>query len=449
MSSPRRDDRPNLMRTAFDVGAAGREMYDRISRLYPICRSITGDGVRETLRLIATEIPLQMHEVPTGTRVFDWVIPKEWNIRDAYIRNRHGVRIVDFRASNLHVISYSVPVHRRFTLTELRPHLFSIPDRPEWIPYKTSYYSANWGFCLSHNQLLALEDDEYEVCIDATLEDGQLTFAECVLPGRLDDEVLFSCHVCHPSLCNDNLSGVSLAVMLAKLLGRAPRRYTYRFLFAPGTIGAITWLALNEDTAARIRHGLVLACVGDRGKSTYKRSRRGDAEVDRAVAHVLQRSGLEYDIRDFSPDGYDERQYCSPGFNLPIGALSRTPHGCFPEYHTSADGLGFVDAAALADSLAKCAAIVDVLEGNAVYVNRNPKCEPQLGRRGLYDGIGGYGDHDATQPAMLWVLNMSDGSHSLLDIAERSRLPFEIIRHAADSLLQHELLADDPTSGRC
>jgi aminopeptidase-like protein len=428
---------------AFDTAELGRELHDRIRALYPICRSITGNGVRETLRLLATEIDIQCSEVPTGTRVFDWTVPKEWNIRDAYIRNRAGARVVDFKQSNLHVVNYSVPVDARLSLEELRPHLFSIPDRPDWIPYKTSYYSPAWGFCVTDRQLQSLRDDEYDVCIDSSLEAGHLTYGECVLPGRETAEVLVSTHICHPSLCNDNLSGISVAVSLAKLLERVSRRYTYRFLFIPGTIGAITWLARNESRADMIAHGLVLACLGDPGPLSYKRSRRGCADIDRAVAHVLAHSGRPCTIDDYSPYGHDERQYCSPGFNLPVGALSRTADDRFPEYHTSADDLDVVRPAALADSLATCLAVIDVLEGNAAFVSLNQKCEPQLGTRGLYSTMGGHGDEGkAREAGLLWVLNMSDGTHSLLDIAEKSGLAFTVIRGAADNLIEAGLLAD-------
>jgi aminopeptidase-like protein len=428
---------------ALDLAGVGRELYDRIGRLYPICRSITGNGVRETLRLLGSELDLQIREVATGTAVFDWIVPREWNIRDAYIKDGNGQRVVDFNASNLHVVSYSVPVHARLTLAELRPHLFSIPDHPDWIPYKTSYYSETWGFCLSDRQLRSLPDGEYEVCIDSSLEDGHLTFGECCLPGRDTAEVLISCHVCHPSLCNDNLSGVSVAVTLATLLRRVPLRYTYRFLFAPGTIGAITWLALNERHVPKIKHGLVLACLGDRGRPTYKRSRRGDAAIDRTVAHVFRHTSPECHSEDFSPHGYDERQYCSPGFNLPVGVLSRTPHGHFPEYHTSADDLALVAPAALADSLRTCLKVIEVLEGNGMFLNKNPKCEPQLGRRGLYATLGGHFDeHRTREAALLWVLNLSDGTHSLLDIAERSNMPFAMVRDAATALVEHGLLEE-------
>jgi aminopeptidase-like protein len=419
---------------------AGRAMHALIEELYPICRSITGDGIRQTLARLRQEIPLEIHEVPSGTRVFDWTVPNEWNIRDAYIKDEHGNRVVDFRRCNLHVVSYSVPVRARLTLEELRPRLHSLPDRPDWIPYRTTYYKEDWGFCLSHRQLEALEDGEYEVCIDSTLAPGSLTYGEYIIRGRTDGEVLISCHCCHPSLANDNLSGIAVAVALARSLTGRSLRYTYRFLFIPGTIGSITWLALNEPVTARIQHGLVLTCVGDRGHPTYKRSRRGNALIDRAVEHVLRHSGGDYAIQDFVPYGYDERQYCSPGFDLPVGCLMRTPNGRFPEYHTSADNLEFVDPSALADTLQKCQAVVEVLEHDAVYENLNPKCEPQLGRRGLYSGVTGRTELPGYELALLWVLNFSDGHHSLLDIAERADIPFATVRRAAEDLVRVGLL---------
>ena len=429
----------------LDREAVGAELHDRIRRLYPICRSITGNGVRDTLRILSDEIDMHTEEIPTGTRAFDWVVPKEWNIKDAYIKNGDGVRIVDFKESNLHVVNYSVPIHDVMTLSELRPHLHTIPEHPDWIPYKTSYYQESWGFCLPHRQLESLREDRYEVCIDSSLEDGFLTLGQCVLPGRETEEVLISCHVCHPSLSNDNLSGVSVAVTLARLLATTPHRFTYRFLFIPGTIGAIVWLARNEETAGRIRHGLVLACAGDRGTVTYKRSRRGNAAIDRAAVHVLEQSGHRYDVENFRPYGYDERQYRSPAFNLPVGVLSRTPYGRFPEYHTSADNLDFVDPASLADTVFTSLAILDVIESDVVYCNLNPKCEPQLGRRGLYASLGGHGGSREMEMALLWVLNLSDGRHSLLDIAEQSELPFGMVQMAAEALARHNLLRE---SGR-
>lgn len=431
-------------RSVLDLNEIGQEMYQLMTRLYPICRSITGDGFRASVRLLQQHIPLEIHEVPSGTPVFDWTVPKEWNIRDAYVKNTCGEKVIDFQQSNLHVVNYSIPIHQKMSLAELRDHLFSIPDQPEWIPYRTSYYKENWGFCLSHRQLQSLEEGEYEVYIDASLEAGHLTYGEYYLPGQTGDEVLISCHSCHPSLCNDNLSGMALATFLAKYLGQLSLRYSYRFLFIPGAIGAITWLCLNETQVNRIKHGLVVACVGDPGKSTYKRSRQGEAEIDRAVKHVLKHSGQDYEIVDFSPYGYDERQYCSPGFNLPVGSLTRTPHGRYAEYHTSADNLDLVQPAYLADSLAKYLAVINVLENNQKYLNTNPKCEPQLGKRGLYGALGGQKEAKINELAMLWVLNLADGHHSLLDIAERSALSFDTIQTAAAALLKHNLLQACP-----
>jgi aminopeptidase-like protein len=431
----------NMGLTSNDVG---REMYELIAELYPLCRSLTGDGVRKTLSILNKHLPLDIHEVPTGTPVFDWTVPKEWNIRDAYVKNAQGERIIDFHRSNLHVVSYSTPIRKTLRLEELREHLFTLPDRPEWIPYRTSYYTANWGFCLSHNQLLELQDNEYEVCIDASLENGHLTYGEYYLPGDTIDEVLLSCHICHPSLCNDNLSGIALVAFLAKYLGTRARRYSYRFLFIPGTIGSITWLCLNEAEVTKVKHGFVVAGVGDAGNFTYKRSRRGDTEIDRIFSHVLKHSGKDYTIIDFFPYGYDERQFCSPGFNLPVGCLMRTPHGQYPEYHTSADGLDFIQPTFLADSFSKCLSVLDVLEHNKIYLNQNPKCEPQLGKRALYGAIGGQTDRRIGELAMLWVLNFADGHHTLLDIAERAGIEFESVRLAAQALLTHELLREHP-----
>jgi len=430
------------LKSQIDLHEIGQAMYKLISELYPICRSITGNGFRETLNIIKEYIPIEIHEVASGTKVFDWTVPKEWNIRDAYIKDPGGEKILDFQKSNLHVVNYSVPVNKKVSLQELKGHLFTLPDNPDWIPYKTSYYDENWGFCMSYNQYLGLEDGEYEAFIDSSMEDGHLTFGEYYLQGRNDDEVLISCHACHPSLCNDNLSGVAIVVFLAKHLRSLSLSYSYRFLFVPGTIGPITWLSLNEDKVANIKHGLVAACLGDSGKSTYKKSRRGDAEIDKIVEHVLKHSGSSFEIIDFSPYGYDERQYCSPGFNLPMGCLMRTPHGRFPEYHTSADNLDFVRLEYLADSFSKFISVLNLVESNKKYINQNSKCEPQLGKRGLYQAIGQQSHNGIDQMAVLWVLNLSDSEHTLLDIAERSHLKFGTIKDAADLLVEHGLLKE-------
>lgn len=419
---------------AIDLNTTGYEIHRLISELYPICRSITGNGVRQTLHLINEYIQLSMQEVPTGTRVFDWIVPKEWNIRDGYVKNSRGEKIIDFQKSNLHVVGYSIPIHQKMSLEELRPRLFTLPEYPDWIPYRNSYYTENWGFCLSHRQFLELKNDVYEVFIDSSLEDGYLTYGEYYLEGNIKDEVLISCHICHPSLCNDNLSGIAVAVFLARHLSSTLRRHSYRFLFLPTTIGSITWLALNETELSSIKHGLVLACLGDSGMSTYKKSRLGNTVIDRAAVNVLKHSGQNYEIMDFLPYGYDERQFCSPGFNLPVGCFMRTPNGCFPEYHTSADDLDFVQPDSLHDSFLKCTKIFNILDNDGIFMNQNPKCEPQLGKRGLYRPLNRQHQLPNEQLALLWVLNLSDGNHSLLDIAERSDMSFEEIRKAAGVL---------------
>ncbi|MGD1217015.1 DUF4910 domain-containing protein [Streptomyces krungchingensis] len=444
------------------VTTPGEEMYALVERMYPLCRSITGDGVRATLDIVGEHIPLQVHEVPTGTQVLDWTVPQEWNIRDAYIADSSGHRVVDFAASSLHVLGYSVPVSATMPLDELRGHLYTLPDQPTWVPYRTSYYKPQWGFCLAQETLDALPDGEYEVCIDSTLADGHLTYAEHVVPGQVADEVIVSSHVCHPSLANDNLAGIAVATYLARALAEQTPYYTYRFIFAPGTVGAITWLARNAErvngvspapgappgrrpgeeprAGGRVEHGLVLACAGDSGSLTYKQSRRGDAEIDRVMEHVLRTSGRPHRVKEFTPYGYDERQYCSPGFDLGVGSLSRTPYAGYPEYHTSADNLDFVSPEAMADTLAVCREAFAVLDRNRRYVNLSPYGEPQLGRRGLYDSLGGRSDAKQTEMAMLWVLNLSDGEHSLLDVAERSGLPFDTVAAAADALHGAELI---------
>ena len=425
---------------SIKLNQIGAQMHHLISKLYPICRSISGDGVRETLRILQEYIPLTIHEIPTGTKIFDWTVPKEWNIRDAYVKDACGNKVIDFQSSNLHVLNYSVPIHQQISLAQLKEHLFSLPEYPDWIPHRTSYFKETWGFCLSHNALQSLEEKEYEVCIESSLTDGYLTYGEYYLPGKTKNEILLSCHICHPSLCNDNLSGITLATFLAAHLKSFSSQYSFRFLFIPATIGSIAWLCKHEHQLEQIKHGLVIAGVGDSGNLTYKKSRLGNAEIDQVTTYVLECSGKEYSIEEFSPYGYDERQYCSPGFNLPIGCLSRTPFGKYPEYHTSADNLEFVKPDYLADSFETYLNIIEILEQNQKYLNNNPKCEPQLGERGLYRTFGGRQSTHIDQMAMLWMLNFSDGQHSLLDIAKRSGIKFQSIYLAAQVLQQHHLL---------
>ena len=424
---------------AVDAARVGHEMYRCIEELYPLCRSITGEGLRETLRRLERLVPLTIREVPSGTPVFDWTVPREWNIRDAYVKNSRGQRVIDFRESNLHVVHYSAPVRTRMSLAELRPHLFSLPGRPDWVPYRTSYFEDSWGFCLSHRRLLELEEGEYEVCIDATLGPGAMSYGELLLEGETTEEVLITTHVCHPSLANDNLAGVAVAAQLARGLSGVSRRYSYRFLFIPATIGVIAWLSRNEQDLWRIKHGLVLTCGGDAAGVTYKKTRRGDAPIDRAFARALRERGGADAVLDFSPHG-DERQFCSPGLDLPMGCLTRTPNGAYPEYHTSADDLSLVHPWALADTFAACLAAFSILEGDRTYVSLNPKCEPQLGKRGIYRRAERGPAPDSQ--AMLWLLSYADGRHSLLDIAERSGRPFQSIRSAAEVLAAHDLVAE-------
>jgi aminopeptidase-like protein len=418
----------------------GQKIFDLAAELFPICRSITGDGVRQTLQLLRGYINLSIHDVPTGTPVFDWSIPPEWNIRDAYIADEQGDRIVDFKTSNLHVLNYSAPVHTKLPLEELKRHIFTLPEQADLIPYRTSYYVERWGFCMSQNELDRLEPGIYEAVIDSTLSAGSLTYAEYVHRGTTEDEVLLSAHICHPSLANDNCSGLALLTLLARQLSARRTRLTFRFVFAPGTIGAITWLAKNEAATERIKHGLVVSCVGDGGGPTYKKSRRGGALIDRAMMHVLRHCAPAATIQDFNPYGYDERQYCSPGFNLPVGLFQRSQYGNFPEYHTSADNLNFIKPHHLAESFQLIMSVIDVLENDRFMLNTNPKCEPALGRRGLYSTVGGDKEGPVHEMAMLWLLNFSDGEHSLFDIAERSGQPFSVIKEAASRLEQAGLL---------
>ncbi len=423
----------------LDLAGLGETMHAAMTRLYPICRSITGNGVRSTLDVLAESLDIERRSVPSGARAFDWTVADEWNVRDAYIADRQGRRVVDFQRHNLHLMSYSVPVRATMTLSELRPHLHTLPDRPDWIPYRTTYYNRDWGFCLSENQLRSMDEGPYDVVVDTTIEPGELTYGELVLPGDSTDEVMISAHVCHPSLANDNLSGITVAAQLARTLrAMGSRRYTYRFLFAPGTIGSIAWLSRNADVLPRLRHGLVLTGLGGPGALVYKRSRRGERTIDRAAAHVVGRRGGE--IRGYSPYGYDERQFNAIGFDLPFGRLSRTPHGEYPEYHTSADDLSFVKPAEVAESYLAVLEIVDVLENEERYENLSPFGEPQLGKRGIYPTTGGKQATDAVM-AMLWVLAYSDGETSVLDIATVADVDFAGLRAAADTLEGAGLLA--------
>jgi aminopeptidase-like protein len=418
------------------------DLHGLVAQLFPINRSLTGAGVRETLGLVARHIDLTINEVATGTAVLDWTVPMEWNIHSGSISTLSGRRLVDFADNNLHVMGYSKPMQGVVSRDELAQHVHTLPDQPDLIPYRTGYFANDWGFCLSHNLWQTMIDEHYRVEIDSELSSGSMTYGELFLAGQTDQEVLITCHVCHPSLANDNLSGIAVMTALAMRQARRARRLGYRFLFLPATIGAITWLDRNQSRLDRIQHGLVLTCLGDSGGFHYKESRSG-ATIDRAVAHLLRHSGHRYEVMPFNPYGYDERQFCSPGFDLPVGCLMRGVHGTFPEYHTSADNLDFVKPEALDQSYALIESILDLLDQNRTYERVDGRGEPQLGRRGLYRAIAGQREAGgATQMDLLWFLNLADGKHSLLDMASRADIPFARLETAARLALDASLVQD-------
>jgi aminopeptidase-like protein len=418
------------------------DLHGLVRELFPINRSLTGAGVRETLAILARHIQLEVREVPSGTAVLDWQVPLEWNIRSATIGALDGRCLVNFADNNLHVVGYSKPIHKEVTRAELAQHVHTLPDQPELIPYRTGYFADDWGFCMPDNLWQTMQDEAYRIDIDSDLSPGSLTYGELFLPGELSDEVLITAHICHPSLANDNLSGIAVAVALAMRQARLPRRLSYRFLFIPAMIGAITWLARNESQLGRIRHGLVLTCIGDTGPFHFKQSRSG-APIDHAVAHILRHSGHPYEIVPFNPYGYDERQFCSPAFDLPMGCLMRSVHGTFPQYHTSADNPGFVKFQALNQSYEVVATLLDLLDANRTYARTDGRGEPQLGRRGLYRAIAGQKEAGgASQMDLLWLLNLADGKHSLLEMAERAGIPFGRIQKAARLALDAELIRE-------
>ena len=453
----------------------GEEMYGLIEDLFPICRSITGNGTRKTLKILSDLIPLDIHEIPSGSRVFDWTIPKEWNINDAYIKSPTGEKLIDFKECNLHVLYYSTPVHKKISLRELKNHIFTQPDRLKDIPYRTSYYSEKWGFCMSHEQFLKLDDGDYEVLIDSELKSGSLTYGECYFKGKSDAEILLSCYICHPSLCNDSLSGVVTAVELAKYIANLKQKsnYSYRFLFIPETIGSITWLSRNQQQIRKIKHGLIITCTGDVGPLTYKKSRQGNTEIDKTVIDVLKKSGEDYSILDFFPFGSDERQYCYPGIDLAMGCLTRTMYGDFPEYHTSADKLTYVHPNSLAKTLEIYTKIIEKLENNFGKFSFKPnkirkmkktsnedpvflnlvKCEPQLGKREIYHELGGpklrpfhgRGSKSTTEikeKAIMWILAFSDGTNSITDIERESNIDFDTLIESSNLLCEKELIKE-------
>jgi aminopeptidase-like protein len=418
----------------------GIDVYELIEELFPINRSLTGEGVRKTLAIVARHIDITVHEISSGTAVLDWHVPMEWNIRSGTIKTLDGRCLVDFADNNLHILGYSKPVSGVFSRAELARHIFTLPEQPDLIPYRTGYYADDWGFCLPDRLWQGMTDESYRVEIDSDLSPGSMTYGEFFVPGETRSEVLVTCHVCHPSLANDNLSGIAIMTALARRQAQRRGRLGYRFLFLPATIGAITWLARNETTLDLIEYGLVLTCLGDNGPFHYKQSRKG-AAIDRAVAHILRHAGEPHKVMAFNPYGYDERQFCSPGFDLPVGCLMRGVHGTFPEYHTSADNLDLVKPAALDRSYAILEELLDLLDKNCRYQRVDGRGEPQLGRRGMYRAISGQREAGgATQLDLLWLLNLADGQHSLLDMAVRADVPFAYLEAAARLALDARLI---------
>lgn len=415
-------------------------------RLWPICRSLTGEGNRQTLKILSELIELQIKEVPSGTTCFDWTVPPEWRVQNAWIKNSKGELIVDFQVNNLHLLGYSEPFYGLLSYEQLLPHLYSLPEQPDLIPYVTSYYKKRWGFCLTHTQLMTLDRNEmYEVLVDTSFneEGGFMTVGEAVIPGQTDKEILFSTYICHPSLANNELSGPLVTAMLYKLLKeKQEMKYTYRFIFIPETIGAIYYLSvMGEFWRNKLAGGFVITCIGDNGNFTYKKSRRGAELVDRATSLVLEQTEAEYNLVDFFPTGSDERQYCSPGFNLPVGSLMRTMYGKYPEYHTSEDNKSFICFNSMEKSVQKLKDIVDAIEYNHKYINTLPFCEPQLGKRGLYPTLGSQKNTEAAIKGMMWILNMSDGENDLFSISTKSQIPLKDLYPIVDRLLENGILS--------
>lgn len=429
---------------ATDKGAEQTEIAATFDRLWPILRSLTGAGVRETHDILGELLPLERFEIPSGTPVFDWTVPPEWVVREAYVVTPGGRRILDVRENTLHLVNYAVPFRGQLSLEELEPHLYSLPDQPDAVPYVTSYYTPRWGFCLAHRERERLPEGHYEVVVDTEHLDGSrggsLTLSEAVLPGETDEEVLLSTYTCHPSLANNELSGPLVTAFLYRRLALwERRRYTYRFVFAPETIGALAYLKLRGDLLKRhLVAGYVVTCAGDDAPFTYKRSRRGDTLADRAALHVLSRFP-DTKVRAFFPQGSDERQYGSPGFDLPVGSIMRSMYGTYSEYHTSLDNRDFISFAALQGTVDVYERVLRALEHNGRFRNLAPYGEPNLGKRGLYPERGTERPEERVA-ATLWVLNYSDGLHDLLQIADMSGLGVGILADAARACVAAGLL---------
>ena len=419
---------------------AGESIYDLCRQLFPICRSLTGEGVRKTLGILKGILPdLKIRSVPSGERCFDWEVPPEWNIRDAFIIDPSGNKIVEFQTSNLHVVGYSIPVDREIELDELQQHLYSLPDQPDVIPYVTSYYQPRWGFCLTHRQRESLAPGRYRVVIDSTLQPGELNYGELLIPGETEQEVFLSTYVCHPSMANNELSGPALTTALGNWLGRRSRRLSYRLVFVPETIGSIVYLSQHlQEMKRRVVAGYVVTCVGDNRDYSFLPSRNGQTLADQAALHVLEHTCPDFKRYSYLDRGSDERQYCSPGVDLPVASIMRSKYGEYPEYHTSADNLDLISPQGLQGAFDVYRRVLECLESN-----QTPKvtvcCEPQLGKRGLYPTTSTR-DTKRMVADMMNLLAYSDGTKSLLQIAQTIGAPIENLVPIAHRLKDEGLL---------
>jgi len=423
-----------------DALEAGYEMHDLARRLFPICRSLTGEGTRETLRILQNELPrLTIHEIPTGTKAFDWTVPDEWNINSGKLIDPNGNAVVDFKECNLHVVGYSEAVDRIISLEELQMHLHSLPDLVEAVPYVTSYYRRSWGFCLSHRKRESLLEGNYHAFIDSTLAPGSLSYGELLIPGETEQEIFLSTYVCHPSMANNELSGPVVATWLAKWVSRFPRRYSYRFVFVPETIGSICYTSLNlPELKQRVIAGFNISCVGDDRCYSYLPSRAGNSIADRVAQHILDHSAPGYRRYSFLDRGSDERQYCAPGIDLPVASVMRSKYGDYPEYHTSLDDLSLVTPTGLAGSyevLRRCLEEIEYNDRWKVTVLGHP----QLGKRGLYPNTSTRAAHDAVKTMMDFIA-YCDGEQDLVGIANTIGVPVWELQPISQLLVQHGLL---------
>lgn len=424
-------------------GPIAGEIETYFDRLWPICRSITGGGLRESFAILQEIIPLQLYEMKSGTEVFDWTVPDEWNIRDAYIITPDDKKIADFQKNNLHVVNYSVPVDKELSFEELKKYLHYKEDLPNAVPYVTSYYQRSWGFCLEYNIYRNLpRKGTYHVKIDSRLDSGSLTYGDLLLKGEIEDEILFSSYLCHPSMANNELSGpLTLAFLYRALEKMKNRKYSYRFIIAPETIGAICNLHQNKEALLKnVKAGYIFTCCGDDGPLTYKSTRADETRINKITNHVLKHSGEEYRIRPFDPLGSDERQYASPGFNLPVGVMMRTPYSEYPEYHTSLDNKNLMDFEKMETLITLMVNMVKAFEMNSNYENKIKYCEPFLGKRNLYEELSTERSHSDTIKMRMRLLNFLDGTRDLVDVCDRYGYYILDLQEEVTQLIEHQLI---------